>query len=280
MEYDRTIAYVVGGSTGIGLAIAAQLASRGADILLFARRQPQLEDAVATVRARQMREGQRVEYRQLNVADHTLVRAVMDASVAAFGAPDMLINCAGRAYPMPFEDVTYTQFDETMRINLYGCWNTIAALLPAMKRKGQGYIVNTSSIAGLIGVYGYTDYCASKFALIGFSEALRSELKPYGITVSVLCPPDTDTPCLEIENKTKPAETHAISAGAKLMQPEAVAAALLHGMDKGKFIIVPGADGRLSVLAKRLAPGLLDRYMDAIIRKVQRRRGEKSRAGG
>ena len=119
-------------------------------------------------------------------------------------------------------------------------------------------------------MYGFTDYCAAKFGLVGFSEALRSELKPHGITVSVLCPPDTDTPGFATENATKPAETMAISQTAKLMTPDAVAAALIKGMRKRPLLIVPGMDGRASVLLKRLAPGLLERFMDATIRRVQR----------
>src|SRR5438477_366286 len=83
-----------------------------------------------------------------------------------------------------------------------------------------------ASLAGLIGVFGYTDYCASKFAIVGFSEALRSELKPHGIMVSVLCPPDVDTPGFAVENTTKPPETVAISEGAKPMTPDEVAAEL------------------------------------------------------
>ena len=103
-----------------------------------------------------------------------------------------------------------------MKINLYGARNAIAALLPHMRNQG-GHIVNVSSIAGLIGVFGYTDYCASKFGLIGFSEALRSELDSQGIMVSVLCPPDTDTPGLAEENLTKPPETLAVSESACVM---------------------------------------------------------------
>jgi len=160
-----------------------------------------------------------------------------------------------------------------MLVNLHGCWNTIQALLPHMKAKGRGYIVNTSSVAGLIGVFGYTDYCASKFALIGFSEALRGELKPHGITVSVLCPPDTDTPGFETENLTKPEETRAISAQSKILPPDAIADALLRGMARSTFLIIPGRDGQLGVLAQRLVPGVVRWVMDRTVAKVAQRRG-------
>jgi len=264
-EYNDRNFYIVGGSAGIGLAIARKVAALGAHVTIFARRQSLLEKAAAEIIAARQRSAQRISLRVMDVADHARVIAVMTATVEETGAPDVLVNCAGRALPRRFEDITYEQFEETMRINVHGCWNTVQALLPCMKGRA-GYIVNTSSIAGLIGVFGYTDYCASKFALIGFSEALRSELKPHGITVSVLCPPDTDTPGFENENQSKPEETKAISAAAKVMTADAVAEALLRGMAKRQFLIIPGFDGRLSVLVKRLFPGVVYWVMD---RKIE-----------
>lgn len=270
-EFASAQVFVVGGSLGIGLGVAQRLAGLGADVTIFARRRELLEQAAEAVRAARRDARQSIAWRQVDVANHDQVVATMDSLVAERGAPDVLINCAGRAYPRYFEDITYAQFAETMLVNLHGCWNTIQALLPHMKARGRGYIVNTSSVAGLIGVFGYTDYCASKFAVVGFSEALRGELKPHGITVSVLCPPDTDTPGLATENLSKPEETHAISASAKVMSPAAVADALVRGMVRNTFLIVPGFDSRLGVLAKRFVPGVVHRVMDRAVAKVQQR---------
>jgi 3-dehydrosphinganine reductase len=270
-EFNGRNVYVVGGSTGIGLSIARKTVALGAHVTIFARRQAVLESAHTEILTACRSSSQRVSWRVMDVADHEQVRAVLSATVAEVNPPDVLINCAGRAVPRRFEEVTHEQFEDTLRVNLHGCWNTVHALLPYMKTRG-GYIVNTSSIAGLIGVFGYTDYCASKFALIGFSEALRCELKPHGIVVSVLCPPDTDTPGFADENKTKPDETRAISATAKLMSADAVADALLRGMAKREFLIVPGFDGRLAVLAKRLFPGVVGWVMDRTVARVARSR--------
>jgi NAD(P)-dependent dehydrogenase (short-subunit alcohol dehydrogenase family) len=271
-DFDAAQVYVVGGSLGIGLSVAQRVAGLGADVTIFARRREPLENAAAAVRAACRRTSQTVTWRQLDVGDHEQVAATMQQLVAERGAPDVLINCAGRAYPRRFEEIPYAQFAETLLVNLHGCWNTIQALLPHLKAKGRGYIVNTSSVAGLIGVFGYTDYCASKFAIVGFSEALRSELKPHGITVSVLCPPDTDTPGFETENLTKPEETRAISSTAKVLSPAAVADHLLRGMARAEFLIIPGFDSRLGVLAKRFVPGVVRWVMDRTVAKVGRRR--------
>ena len=139
-----------------------------------------------------------------------------------------------------------------------------------MKEKG-GIIVNTSSIAGFLGVFGYADYCMTKFGIIGFSEALRSELKQHNIKVQVLCPPDTDTPGFEAENKNKPAETIAIGGKAKLLKPEFVAAIVLKEMQKKSFLIIPGLDGKMTRIIKRFFPWLIDWIMNSSIQKVQKK---------
>lgn len=267
---DKTV-FLIGGSSGIGLSTANLLAGQGAHLVIFARDPDRLDRARREITGHRRSADQRVAARRLDVADARAVRQVITDAISEFGVPDALINCAGRAYPRPFQEITDDQFDETMKINLYGIWNTVSALAPHMKKKG-GHIVNTASMAGLIGVYGYTDYCASKFGVIGFSEALRSELRPLGVRVSVLCPPDTDTPGFAVENRTKPPETQAVSAGAKLMTPDDVARALLAGMRRGRFLILPGFDSKLTFFVKRLLPGLVDRIMARAIRKAQRGR--------
>ena len=266
--FKGKIVYITGGSSGIGRAAAGLFAREGAHVVIFARNADRLQEAHAEVETKRLREGQRFAWYAVDITDEPAVMETMEQAVKDFGAPDLLVNSAGRAIPKYFEEITAEQFEETMKINVYGIRHTLAALLPHMWAKG-GAVVNVSSVAGLIGVFGYTDYSASKFAVIGFSEALRSELKPLGIRVSVLCPPDTDTPGLEAENRTKPPETHAISKNAKMMQPEDVARAMMKGIRSNTFLIVPGFDSKLSVLAKRLLPGLVERIMDRAIAGCQ-----------
>ena len=97
-----------------------------------------------------------------------------------------------------------------MDLNYFGTVNMVKALLPAMLERGSGHIVNISSVAAFLGVFGYSAYGASKYAVRGFSDVLRAEVKPLGVRVSVVFPPDMDTPGLANENKTKPFETHEI----------------------------------------------------------------------
>src|SRR5258705_2465454 len=179
---------------GIGLAAAKRFAAGGAHVAIFARRRGPLDEARTVCEAARRDARQRVDARELDVRDAGRVAGVLGELIAAHGPPDVLLNCAGRAYPRRFEEITPEAFADTMQTNLHGCWHSASAVVPAMKAAGVGYVVNTASLAGLIGVFGYTDYCASKFAVVGFSEALRSELKPHGIMVSVLCPPTSTRP--------------------------------------------------------------------------------------
>ncbi len=252
-SFKEKLVFITGGSSGIGLETARLLVREGAHVVIFGRTQAKLDATGLTAYS-------------LDVTDNQMVQRVVELAVNEQGVPDILINCAGRAVPHYFEDITYEMFDATMRTNLYGQWSMCAALVPKMQ---NGYIVNVSSMAGFIGVFGYSDYAASKYASVGFSEVLRSELRGRGIGVSVLCPPDTDTPGFAEENITKPAETIAASEGGGVMQPAAVALALLDGMRKGRFIIIPGREGKLVYLLKRLFPGLLERIIQRSISRVQ-----------
>jgi 3-dehydrosphinganine reductase len=269
-EFKSKRVYLVGGSMGIGLAAGRLFAKMGSDVIIFARNVPGLEKATIEIDAFKASETQKISWLKLDISKKDDIKAVMASAVKTFGEPDILINCAGRAYPHYFEDVTDEQLDETMAINFTGQWHTIKSLLPYLK-KNRGYIVNVSSMVGFLGVFGYTDYAASKFAVMGFSEALKSELKKHDIGVSVLCPPDTDTPGFKIENTTKPAETKAVSEGGGIMTPGDVAAEMIRGMKKGSFLIIPGMDGKLVYTMKRYAPWLVDMVMDSQIKKVQKK---------
>lgn len=272
-RYHGKNVFISGGSSGIGLATAKLFASLGAHVFIFARRVTMLERAIREIEALHVSTTQRFSFSSIDVTDSGDVALKLEAAVAGFGNPHIVINSAGLAYPDYFEKIPYEKFDETIKINLYGTWNVLTCLVPHMKGSG-GHIVNISSVAGFIGVFGYTAYSASKFALIGFSESLRSEMKPYGIKVSVLCPPDTDTPGLALENETKPPELKAISGNAGLMSPQDVAQAMLKGMEKNKFLIIPGFEGKSIYAAKHLFPHVVECFMDFQISRVRRSPGK------
>lgn len=268
--YQNKITFITGGSTGIGLAIAKALAKEGSHVVIFARTISKLENAANEIKQITKNASQKIIYYNVDIAENTEVKIIFEKAIQENGVPDILINCVGIAQPDYFENISFENFDKLIKTNLYSTWNSIHAMVPHMKQRG-GYILNTSSVAGFIGVFGYTDYCMTKFGIIGFSDALRQELAQYNISVSVLCPPDTDTPGLEAENITKPAETKAIAGNAKLLQPEFVADAVLRGIQKKQKMIIPGFDGKMSLILKRFFPGLIDWVMNLSIKKIQKR---------
>ena len=269
-DFKERVVYITGGSSGIGLATAKLLAAKGASVIIFARKTELLEIAMGEIENFRVNPAQRFSCMQLDVAQRDMAVKALSRAVNDFGIPDILINSAGISHPQKFEDTEYKTFDDIVRVNLYGTWNTINVLLPFIKQN-KGYIVNVSSIAGFVGVFGMTSYSASKYAVIGFSEALRSELKACGVNVAVLCPPDVSTPMLEKADEIKPEEAKAISSEADIMTPEAVAAELVKAMAKDDFLIIPNASGRFTHLIKRLLPGLTESIIDGKIRGVQKK---------
>ncbi len=180
---NRT-ALITGGANGIGLGIARALARAGARLALIDRDTAALERAGAELSAHTD-----VFMGALDVRDREAYAQIADQAEAQLGHISLLINNAGVAGGAPAERLTYDLWDWGMGINLDGVINGIQTLVPRMlARGGGGHIVNTASAAGLIAGAGNVLYCTAKFAVVGLSEALRSELKDKNIGVSVLCP--------------------------------------------------------------------------------------------
>lgn len=276
MDFSARNAYISGGTSGIGLGLAKELAARGANIMVFSVDPPEKrEAALVEIRAAQRSAGQRSEAIELDVTDHLAVEKQLGEAAQSFGAPYVLINSAGIGGAFYFDKLTYERFDLTVKISLYGARNTMAALVPFMKKDG-GYVVNVSSMSGLIGLIGYAAYASAKFGMVGLSEALRSELKQYNIHVASLCPPQVDTPLLRETDQYKPPEVKAINNNAGVLTPAQVAKEVIRGMRRKDAIIIPGRKARLFYLFHRLFPGLRERLTDRVIRRVQRETSAQS----
>jgi len=261
-------ALVTGGSSGIGRAIALALARAGAHVAIVARREAPLRETIEALRAAAPRAEQRFAAIAADVADPEQAARAVAACAEALGGLDLVVNNAGVARALRFEDTPPAEFQRLLDVNFLGAVHVTRAALPHLSAGAR--IANVSSLAGALAIYGYAAYAPSKFALTAFSEVLRQELRPRGIAVSVLLPPDTDTPQLAEENREKPPETRALAGNVPVLAPEAVAGALLDGLARGRATIVPGWRARATLWAARHFPGLARRVIDRDIASARR----------
>ena len=251
-------AIISGGSSGIGLALARLLAREGWNLTLLARDAARLEAARAELLPAAVR------LAAADVRDEAAIAEAMNAAIAELGPPELVVASAGIVVPGIFAELPARAFADTLDVNFHGAVHLVRAALPAMRarpgRSERGRIVLISSGAGLIAFYGYTAYAPSKFALRGFAEALRSELKPEGIGVSIVYPPDTDTPQLREELRARPAITSRLAGGARVRSADEVARAILTGVKRRRFAIAPGWEMGLLARLQDLAGPWLHRF--------------------
>lgn len=276
---NKTV-FITGGSSGIGLETAKRLAEKGANIAIFARKKEQLETSLEQIKSCAMNGNQSFNYMTMDVSDVNDISETLTQAITDFGVPDLLINSAGVSYAGEFESISPEKFNSVMQINVNGTRNVTAAVVPHMKKNGGGSVVIVASSAGLLPVYGYTAYGTSKYALVGFAECLRSELKPENITVQVLCPPEINTPMLEEENKISPIETKYLKVLAGTLSVEHAATALINGIMKKRFMIIPGFLANLFFYMKRYLPGFMFRSTSDMIitlARLRKRMGNSAR---
>jgi 3-dehydrosphinganine reductase len=267
---DR-IALVTGGSSGIGLALARLLAQQGSHVWLVARQSDKLAAALSQVKSSRQNDEQLCGAVSADVSDPKAAFAAVERVVDEIGVPHLVINSAGVARPGYFYELDLETFRWMMDINYFGTIHITKAVLPGMIARGSGHIVNISSVAGFLGVFGYSAYAASKFAVSGFSDILRAELKPHGICVSIVFPQDVDTPQLAYESQFRPPETRALVDDMPVMSPDAVAAAILRGVSRGRYAIVPGSLGKALYGLTRALGGVAFPVMDWIVARAQSR---------
>jgi 3-dehydrosphinganine reductase len=264
---------ITGGSSGIGLATAEAFAGRGADVTIVARSVDRLEAACEAVRLSRANSAQRVRWVSADVATPDgAAAAVVKATDGGSRPVDVLVNCAGVIIPGYFESMPPETFEECMD-SWRGCVHTSRAVVPSMIERRGGHIVNVSSVAGFMGIFGYTAYSSAKYAVMGFSEALRSEMRPYGVRVSVVCPPDTDTPGLEFEKGLRPLETDKVAGNIAPVAPSLVAEAIARGVERGRYLIVPGALSKFYRVLKANALWLFFAITDGDVAAARKSRG-------
>ncbi|XP_072169158.1 3-ketodihydrosphingosine reductase-like isoform X1 [Diadema setosum] len=257
LKLKKAHVVITGGSSGIGKAVAVEVLRQGASVTLLARNQEKLKQAKQDLEKHIIDKGyQKILCISVDVAkDYGSMEQAIQKSVEVIGPCDMLINSAGKSSALAFEDLDVSEFKQDMEVNYLGSVYATRAVLPYMKKQQCGRIVFISSQAGQLGLYGYTSYSGSKFALRGFAEALQMEVKPYNIYVTLNFPPDTDTPMLQAEMETQPEETRLISETSGLYQAHDVAKIIVRDSLNAVFLSYVGMDGyMLSILTCGMSP--------------------------
>jgi 3-oxoacyl-[acyl-carrier protein] reductase len=192
VSLDGKVAIVTGGSRGIGYAIAAALLQQGAHVAISGMNKERLEKAEADL-ARAATGGARVLIFAADVRDHLAVQSLVDETARRQGGIDILVNNAGVGWFGSVESQGHDEWRRVMDTNVTGLFNCCKAAVPHLRRRGGGYIVNISSLAGSNPFAGGVSYCASKAAVDAFSEALMQEVRHDGIRVSYIKPGSVNT---------------------------------------------------------------------------------------
>lgn len=253
-EIRGSRAIVTGASSGIGRALALELARQGADLVVTARREDRLADLVKDIVA----VGARVESVVGDITDLEIRRRALDIALARYGGLDLLVNNAGVGAMGRFDQCGPERVRRVMEVNFFSLVEMTRLALPVLKQGRRPMIVNVSSILGHRGVPHSSEYCASKFAVQGFSESLRSELSADGVDVLVVSPGTTKTEFFDsvLEKGTAPKwpEHGAVT-------PEYVARAVVRGIRGGRHEVIPYFWGKVLCWLNRLCPALVDRLM-------------------
>jgi uncharacterized protein len=184
MDFKNKVVLITGASSGIGKEAAIQFAQKGANIILIARRKQKLEQLADYLR----KFNTSIMFYECDVSDKFQVGKISKLVLEKFKSIDILVNNAGFAIYGSFSDLTTEEIESQMTTNYFGMVYCIKNFLPSMIVKKSGHIVNVASVAASFGLPGIASYCASKFAMLGFSEGLKHELKGTGVGITVVSP--------------------------------------------------------------------------------------------
>jgi short-subunit dehydrogenase len=255
MDFKNRVVFITGASDGIGKQLAIDFAARHAVVVGCGRSRERLIETLKQVR----RANPKSLMIACDVGDAEQVHEMMAQVQRDFGRIDILINNAGIGMRQPFADTPLATIEAIMRTNFLGAVYCTHEVLPSMLARGSGHIVNISSGAGKIGTLNMAAYCASKFAMNGWSESLYHELTPRGVNVSLVCPGPVSTDFNRDFRHSEPSSPPQL-----FVSTAAVSRAVIHAIETNQFEVVLPRWLVALCLVKRLAPG--------IFRKLAQRR--------
>lgn len=266
-------AVITGAAGGMGEQLARQLADRGSALVLVDRDAERLEGVVAAIRA--AHPGQGVDSHVTDLADPHQVTALADWLLEEHPRPTLLVNNAGVAMAGRFEQLTLAEFEWVVQVNFHAPVALTSALLPALLARPGSHIVNVSSLYGLVAPAGQTAYAASKFALRGFSQALRAELEPRGVGVTTVHPGGIRTRIADTARVAAALPTAQAEAGIQRMAKvltypaDRAAAEILAGIEQRRARVLIAPSATVLDLLSRVAPVGHARLLSGLMRRAR-----------
>ncbi len=258
MNFKEKIVLITGTSSGIGQASAIQFAKKGASIILVARRKKKLEEVVEDLKKFNVS----TLVCECDVSNKSQVQKMSEIVLEKYDSIDVLVNNAGFAIYGSVSNLTTEEIESQMATNYFGMVYCIKNFLPSMIKKKSGHIVNVASVAASFGLPGIAPYCASKFAMLGFSEGLKHELKETGVGITVVSPIRVRTNFFDhpsFENMPKYSPTS--------LSAETVAKAILKAANSPRLEIIVPAVVRGAVWMKNTFPYLINPILGSTFNK-------------
>ncbi|RJP17741.1 MAG: SDR family oxidoreductase [Candidatus Abyssobacteria bacterium SURF_5] len=249
--FSGKVAIITGGASGIGKAVGEQLARKGAHVVLADINGAKANEAAESI----IRAGHSATAAELDVTDPEAVKRLVDSVASENDRLDYLFNNAGVVVFGEARDFSYEDWRRVIDTNLYGVVNGVAAAYSLMIEQGFGHIVNTASLAGLVPPVGLISYVASKYGVVGLSNALRVEGARYGVKVSVVCPGLIDTPMKNSKVLNLDREK-LLGAVPSLLPVDECARVIVGGVERNKAFIVVTPMAKIAWALHRLSPNL------------------------
>ncbi len=256
-RFANRVVWITGASSGIGDALARALACEGALLILSARRAERLE----ALRGEISRPDDTLVL-PLDVAEPAAIEHAAEEALAWRGGVDLLINNAGISQRAPVEDTSVETFRRVMEVNFFGAVHLTGLVLPSMLERGQGHVVNISSVAGYVSTPLRSAYAASKHALRAYSDSLRAEVSGRGVQVTVICPgyirTEISKAALRGDGTPKGEHDQVVLSG---MDPEIAALRMIDGIHRQRRELNVGGREVWAITLQRLFPGLVARFI-------------------
>jgi short-subunit dehydrogenase len=258
LDYTGKVVVITGASSGIGEQSAEEFAKLHANVILVSRNEVQLQKIAARLSKYQIK----TFVYACDVSDKNQVDKMGKIIIEKFGTIDVLVNNAGFGIYNTVEKTTIDELESQMSTNFLGMMYCTKAFLPQLLKQGSGHIVNVASVAGSIGIPGMAAYCASKFAMLGFSESLFHELKGTGVGITVVSPIMVRTNFFNHESFGKMPRYSATS-----LDPKTVANAVVSAASSPRLEIVVPQFVRIAIWMKQTFPYLINPIVGGIFRK-------------